>query len=65
MVTVTDPQPTPRPTSEQLAGEACIDCGTDQKPLHPAGTLTVDGEIPGVVHDHNVAKCTGCLVVNQ
>ncbi|WP_354643833.1 hypothetical protein [Kitasatospora camelliae] len=43
----------------RLHAEACIDCGTPEPPLHPAGTLSVpDGDL---VRDYDTVKCTACL----
>jgi hypothetical protein len=49
-------------TSGQLAGDACVVCDTEDGPLNPAGTMTVSGETPGVVHEHETAICPACRV---
>jgi hypothetical protein len=47
-------------TAGQLAGDACIVCGVEDGPLNPAGTMTVSGEHPEVVHDHDTVICPIC-----
>ena len=52
-------------TASQLAGEACFECGSEEPPLHPAGTVTVPDELTDVVHDYDAVVCTSCLVVER
>lgn len=49
-------------TAEQLAGEACLRCGSAEPPLHPDGTIPVPVS-DGVVRDTPVVRCTPCLVI--
>lgn len=49
-------------TDAQRAGQACRLCHSDEAPLHPAGTATVEDPTPGVAHDYEVVLCTRCLV---
>lgn len=51
-------------TAAQRDGKACIDCGTDEPPLHPCETIEVRVAV-GVVRDVVTARCTGCLVLTQ
>ncbi|KIQ67072.1 hypothetical protein TR51_06750 [Kitasatospora griseola] len=41
----------------RLHGEACFVCGSTEPPLHPNGTITIDGNAPGVVHDFETVVC--------
>jgi hypothetical protein len=48
----------------RLRGEACIECGTREPPLHPAGTREVpDG--PDIIRVYDVAVCTEHLAVGR
>lgn len=47
--------------ADQLAGRACIVCRTSCGPLHPDGTVTAVGAVPGVVQVSDVAVCTAHL----
>lgn len=49
----------------RLHGEACIVCGSTEPPLHPNGTLTIDGETAGVVHDFETVVCTAHLELSH
>jgi hypothetical protein len=47
-------------SAAQLELEACIYCGSAQRPLHPGPTLPITD---GVVRD--TVLCTGCLEADQ
>lgn len=43
-------------TAPQMAGEACIACGSTEQPLRPAGQVTSPGS-DGVSHDWDIVRC--------
>lgn len=51
-------------TSDQLAGAACVSCGTEDIPLHRGETITTR-VADGVVRDTTVVRCTPCLIASR
>lgn len=49
---------------EQLAGNACIDCGTPKPPLHPGEAIEVRVAVD-VVRDVATVVCTQCLLSSR
>jgi hypothetical protein len=45
----------------QEAGKACVSCGAEVPPFHPAETIEVRVAV-GVVRDVETVRCTPCLV---
>lgn len=49
-------------TAAQLAGEACLRCGSAKQPLHTGETIAVL-VAEDVVRDTPTVRCTGCMVL--